>query len=93
MTDLPTDELFPQEGPVRPVAVEPKENSATPSLPEVASVETVAVKGSGNSSENLALTAASTAPPKASFAGRIAKVKRQTVDIRTQLDKIKFTDQ
>jgi len=97
MTDLPADELFPQEGPVRPVTVEPKENSPTPSLLEVASVETVAFKGSGNRSENLALTEASAVPTKppleASFAVRVAKVQRQTVDIKEQLDKIKFTDQ
>ncbi|UVW35144.1 hypothetical protein NYF23_00720 [SAR92 clade bacterium H455] len=97
MTNLPPDELFSQEGSVRPVTVEPKENSATRSLPELAFVETVALKESGNNSANLALAEASAAPPKptleASFAARIAKVQRQTVDIKEQLDKIKFTDQ
>ena len=97
MTDLPVDELFPQEGSVRPVTVEPKKSAGTLSMAEEQRAETVPFSGSDNNSQNPALTTASSRRPEPSFedsfAARIAKVQRQTVDIKQQLGKINFTDQ
>mgnify|MGYP000226911813 CR=1 FL=1 len=95
MTDIPTDELFPQEGSVRPVTVEPKDNAATPSVPESEPVESASLGGSGSVQEKPTVTAVKVPKPsvECSFAARIAKVQRQTVDIKQQLDNINFTDQ
>ncbi len=101
MTETPKDELFPQDGSVRPVTVEPKAKKPAPSIPELAPVETATPSESDNLSEGqTVITAEASEPSKLRkppavicFADRIAKVQGQTVDIKQQLDNINFTDQ
>ena len=95
MTDIPADELFPHSGPVRPVRVESRNRPAALSVP---TVESDQAAGSSTADNNSANAGASEAMPsnrsnQDSFAARLAKVKRQTVDTNRQLEKINFTDQ
>jgi len=101
MTNISKDELFPQEGSVRPVKVEPKAKKPAAPIPELEPVKTAPPRESdGGSEQPTVVTKEATerselrkAPAGICFADRIAKVQRQTVDIKKQIENINFTDQ
>ena len=95
MTDIPADELFPHSGPVRPVRVESRNRPAALSVPTVESDQAARASAVDNNSANAGTSEArlSNRSNQDSFAARLAKVKRQTVDTNRQLENINFTDQ
>jgi hypothetical protein len=95
MTDIPADELFPHSGPVRPVRVESRHRQGAFSVLKVESDQAAGSSTADNNSANAGTREAKPSNPsnQDSFAARLAKVKRQTVDTNRQLENIKFTDQ